>query len=343
MVVLDNLERQVHLSGMPIYKNRKAKYITGDIRHGNAWIKSLTGVDRIIHLACAVGVSQSFWQSKKYLDVNASGTALLFQTLIKNPDIKGNIKKIIVASSKSIYGEGVYRCERHGELFPDARSIEQLNRHEWDIKCPICGQKTSAIGIKETKPPQNLNPYALSKYVTERLAVEYSYALDIPTVALRYFNVYGPRQSLSNPYTGVLAIFLSRLKNGNKPVIFEDGRQMRDFVFVEDVAKINCLAMEKGEGVYNVGNGKPSSLIEVVKTMEELIGTSIGVDVSNNFRVGDNRHDFADTSRLFRDFGTQNFIKLDDGLGKLIDWAKKSPSIDLFQKEERERKRHLII
>ena len=197
------------------------------------------------------------------------------------------------------------------------------------------------MGIREDKPPQNLSPYALSKYDAERLSMDYGYALGLPVVAFRYFNVYGPRQSLSNPYTGVLAIFLSRLRNGNPPVVFEDGRQMRDFVYVEDVAKMNLRALSQGEGVYNLGSGKPMSLLRILREIQLGIATDIEPRVTGDFRVGDTRHDFANISHLERDFGTAGFRSFAMGLKPTLVWSSGVEARDYFERQEKERLRHL--
>ncbi len=341
VVVLDNLERQVHMGKMPKHKNPHAKYILGDIRHRKYWLRALRDVNAIIHLAGAVGVGQSFWQARKYMDVNAGGTATMFDVLIHNSKLKSGIEKIVVASSKSLYGEGAYRCSVHGIQHPWQRPVSQMKRKEWEVKCPACGSDTVPVGISEEKPPQNLSPYALSKYAAERLAIDFSYALGIPTVALRYFNVYGPRQSLSNPYTGVIAIFLSRMKSGNRPYLFEDGMQMRDYVYVEDVARVNVASLTRGEGIYNVGNGKPVSLMDTVMHLNRAAGLSIAPFVSGEFRPGDNRHDFADIGRLTRDYGTIRFIKFEHGMKKLVEWGTDARARDLFEREETERRRFL--
>lgn len=186
------------------------------------------------------------------MDTNVGGTAALFDILINNKSITKGIRKIVVASSKSLYGGRTYKCEEHGKITPMPRDIDQLRSHQWEILFPICGRPTLPIPTREDKSPQNLNPYSLGKYATEQMSMFYSEVLEIPSVALRYFNVYGPRQSLSNPYTGVVAIFLSRLKNNQKPVLFKDGKQIRDYTYVKNVADINVRSLTKGSGVYNV-------------------------------------------------------------------------------------------
>lgn len=339
--VLDNLEPQVHNRRKNNFKNGRAIYQIGDIRYKKHWLKALDGVEYIIHLAGAVGIAQSFWQVKKYMDVNGSGIANLYQVIEENPNIRKKIRKIVVASSKSCYGEGTYSCDSHGPFNPLQRQIGQLKRQQWEVLCPICERESRPRAIREDKPLQNLNPYSLSKYVTEQLSLDYGYALGIDTVALRYFNVYGSRQSLSNPYTGVMAIFLSRLKNGNSPVIFEDGNQMRDYIHVSDVSKINVLSLQNGNGVYNLGTGTPTPLKEIAIKLASLTGKEIEPNISNDFRPGDNRHDFADNTRLKRDLRPNGFVPLDKGLNELIHWGDNVDAVDKFAKSELERKRYL--
>ena len=340
--VIDNLERQVHRGKTPAHKNPQAEYLRGDVRHRPSMAKALRNVDYIVHLAAAVGVSQSFWQARKYVDINVGGTATLFELLLRERQFRKNIKKMVVASSKSLYGEGSYTCKTHGTLNPTARPIEQMEQRDWEPRCPTCGEALTPTGIKEDKPPQNLSPYALSKYAAEVLAIDYADVLDIPTVAFRYFNVYGPRQSLSNPYTGVIAIFLSRLKNGRPPVVFEDGKQLRDYVYAEDVARVNADAIENNaKGVFNLGTGEPHSLLEVIKSLKETLGSEIQPVVTREYRPGDNRHDFADISRLKNAFNLGEFTQLDKGLRELVMWAETAKAVDLFEKEERERSEYL--
>jgi dTDP-L-rhamnose 4-epimerase len=342
VVSLDSLDKQVHGRKHPSYMNRKARYMKGNIGSRSTLTSALHDVDYVIHLAASVGIGQSFWKVREYMSVNVVGTATLFDILLKETKISKKIKKVIVASSKSIYGEGAYKCPTHGIIYPDMRPIEQLRKKEWEVKCPECSRNAKPVGITEDKPVQNLNPYALSKYATERLALDYAFVTGIPTVAFRYFNVYGPRQSLRNPYTGVLAIFLSRMKNKNPPVVFEDGHQLRDFVYVKDVAGINCQALEsKAEGYFNVGTGKPSSLLKTLKFLSELTGSKVKPNITGEFRPGDNRHDFANISKLRKAFGFRSPTSLEKGLSDLCEWSKNADAVDQFEKEEEERKRFL--
>lgn len=344
VMILDKLEQQVHGNKVPDYLNQKAEFVHGDITKVETWAKCLDGVDAVIHLAAMVGVGQSMYQPIRYLEANTFGTANLFKVLVENKILRKNIKKIIVASSKSIYGEGAYKCEEHGIVYPNLRPREQLERKDWEVYCPVCGKHVKPVGIREEKPAQNLSVYALSKFDTERLALMCGNAFGIPTIAFRYFNVYGPRQSLSNPYTGVCAIFMSRIKNGNPPIIYEDGNQMRDFICVEDIARANLLALENDKflvDVFNVGTGKPASILEIAKTLSEIYGSRTEPEITEEFRVGDNRHDFADISKIKRSLSWEPEIELKNGLEKLVDWSEEQKSIDKFMQAEDERKKYL--
>jgi dTDP-L-rhamnose 4-epimerase len=335
---LDNLERQVHHGKSPSFRNSRAEYFDGDVRSRASWMKALEDVDYVIHLAATVGVGQSFWQARKYVDTNIGGTATLLESLLKERRLGNRVKKLVVASSKSIYGEGSYECRGHGLIQPQARGIEQLKKRDWEAHCTRCGNVLKPVGIKEDKPLQNTSPYALSKYATETLAMDYASVLGLPTIAFRYFNVYGPRQSLSNPYTGVVAIFLSRLKNNRAPVVFEDGNQLRDYIYAEDVARLNVDALEnKAQGVYNVGTGEPHSLLEVIDNLQAVLGKDIPPTVTQEYRPGDNRHDYADNSKLKASFEVGRFMPLKVGLRRLVKWASNERALDLFEKEEKER------
>ena len=340
VVVLDNFEPQVHKS-KPDYLNPKAKYIQGDLTQKN-WNKTLKDINAIIHLAALVGVAQSMYQPIKYLIANTIGTANLYEVLLKNKKIRKKIKKIIVASSKSIYGEGSYKCKTHGIVYPSLRPKEQLENKDWEVHCPFCKKYVKPIAISEEKPVQNLSTYALSKYDSEKLAINFGFALNIPTIVFRYFNVYGPRQSLNNPYTGVAAIFSSRIKNNNPPIIFEDGSQLRDFIYVEDVAKANLFALEGDKnGVYNIGTGKPVSILEIAKTLIKIFDSNVKPKITQEFRIGDNRHDFADISKIKRDFNFNPKWGLKKGLEKLVEWGETQEAMDMFEKAEEERRKFL--
>jgi dTDP-L-rhamnose 4-epimerase len=338
--IMDNIEPQVHGSKAPTYLSKDAEFVHGNVTKIEDWMKALKGVDAIVHQAAMVGVGQSMYQPVRYHMVNTIGTALMYEAIMNG---KFPIQKIIVASSKSTYGEGAYFCEEHGEVWPGLRSLKQLENKEWEVMCPKCGRHVKPIPTAEHKPPQNLSVYAISKYDQEKLAIDFGHALKIPTVAFRYFNVYGPRQSLNNPYTGLCAIFSSRIKNGNCPVIYEDGLQSRDFVYVSDIVQANVLALEKAEGVkvYNVGTGMPTTVLDVANTLIKLYGSDVKPEISQKFRVGDNRHDYADISLIQKELGFKPRVKFSEGMKQLVEWGRTTEAIDRFEEADREFKESL--
>jgi dTDP-L-rhamnose 4-epimerase len=334
------LESQIHQGKKPDYLNPKAEFVLGDITNSNVWKKYLARVDAIIHLAAMTGIGQSMYQPSQYLSVNVVGTAKLYESLIHNDKARKKIKKIVIASSKTVYGEGSYECPTHDEIHPGPRSEKQMQNGDWEMHCPICDEHVRPIRIREGKPVQNLSVYALSKFATENLSVMYGKVLGIPTTVFRYFSAYGPRQSLNNPYTGVCSIFLCRMKNNKPPVVFEDGKQLRDFVFVKDIAEANLLALEKAEetNVYNIGTGVPTSIIGIARVIKEILGVDLEPVITREFRIGDTRHDSADISKAEREIGFRPKWKLKEGLEELVKWSETNEAKDKFEFAEQERK-----
>jgi dTDP-L-rhamnose 4-epimerase len=343
VVILDNLEPQVHSNKKPDYLNTKAKFVLGDITNIDTWKNVLKDVDAVIHLAAMVGVGQSMYQPVRYLDVNTLGTAKLYETLLTRQELRRRIQKIIIASSMSIYGEGAYECKNCGIVYPGLRSKKQLEKKDWEIHCPNCGEYVKPIPANEDKPPLNLSTYALSKYDQEKISLNYGVALNIPTAALRYFNVFGPRQSLSNPYTGVCAIFSTRIKNNKSPIIYEDGKQTRDFIYVEDVARSNILCLEKFDGVdyFNICSGNSTTILKIAETLIELHDSNVQPKVTGEFRVGDVRHAFGDISKINKNLHFVNKTSLKKGFEKLIEWSETQQAIDKFEEAEKERMKYL--
>jgi dTDP-L-rhamnose 4-epimerase len=341
VVILDNLESQVHGDKKPDYLNPDAKFVLGDVTNDEVWKNVLTDIDAILNLAAMVGVGQSMYQPVRYMYVNTMGTAKLYETLLKNPDIRKNIQKIVVASSMSIYGEGTYECKNCGIIYPNLRSEEQLEKKDWEVHCPKCEEYVKPTPTKESKPPMNLSTYALSKYDQEKLSLNYGFALKIPTAALRYFNVFGPRQSLSNPYTGVCAIFSSRIKNNNPPKIYEDGKQTRDFIYVKDVARANLLCLENFDGVdvFNIGTGNSVTILEIANTLIKLHDSDVKPEITEEFRLGDIRHAYGDISKAKKELGFEAKTSLEKGFKKLIEWSETQEAIDKFDEAEKERKK----
>jgi dTDP-L-rhamnose 4-epimerase len=336
--VLDNLEPQVHQGRLPEYLNRCAEFIKGDIQNREVLIKAIEDVDAVIHLAAAVGVGQSMYQIEKYTAYNTYGTAVLLDVLVNEPN---DVKKLVVASSMSIYGEGKYHCEVCGTVYPSLRDEEQLKNRKWEPLCPRCSREVRPLPTDEEKPLMPTSVYAQTKRHQEEMCLLTGRTYGIPTVALRYFNVYGPRQSLSNPYTGVCAIFSSRILNNKPPYIFEDGKQTRDFVHVRDVARANLLALEKNSANYiaiNVGSGKPISISELARLLVEVYGARVTPHISYRYRKGDIRHCYADITRAKEYLDYSPTVPLYEGLKELAEWARTHGwgAKDLFEQAMRE-------
>ncbi|MBI2678511.1 MAG: SDR family NAD(P)-dependent oxidoreductase [Candidatus Koribacter versatilis] len=327
--VFDNLAEQVHGAGvLPEYLAKDVEFIRGDMRDIAALRDAVAGVEVVFHLAAAVGVGQSMYQIANYMAANTQGTANLLQALL---DRKTKLEKLVVASSMSIYGEGKYLCQHCGEQAPGPRSREQTQAHEWEVKCPRCGQALTPIATDESKPLQCTSVYALSKKDQEELCLLYGRTYGLPVVALRYFNIYGPRQALSNPYTGVAAIFAARLLNRRAPLVFEDGMQMRDFVSVRDVVAANLLAMERAgaDGMaMNIGSGSPVSIREVAQTLAQTLGREVASEFTGKYRAGDIRHCFADIGRARRTLGYQPRHSFAEGIRELAEWLRAQSAED---------------
>jgi dTDP-L-rhamnose 4-epimerase len=335
--ILDSLEPQVHGDGRkpPKYLNRKAEFQLGDVRDRAAVRKALEGVDVVFHMASAVGVGQSMYQIDRYVDVNCKGTGLLLDEIVTG---KHGVKRILLPSSMTIYGEGLCECGRCGKVMPDMRPLKQLEAHKWELRCPKCGRETKPVPTPEDKPLNPLSVYAVTKRDQEALLMSVGKAYGIPSVILRLFNVYGPRQSLSNPYTGVTAIFQSNIKSGNQPTVYEDGLQSRDFIHVKDVARAFALAMESGKadyGVYNVGSGKATPIRSIAETFAKLYGKDIKPKVMHKYRAADIRHCTADIRKIRR-IGFKPTISFKDGMMDLVEWGRKEESVDLADKAHRE-------
>ncbi len=325
--IFDGLSAQVHGPNCrrPAYLDREAELIVGDIRDPEALRKSLKGIDAVFHLAAMVGVGQSMYEVAQYTAVNNQGTANLLQALIERP-----VEKLVVASSMSLYGEGLYR-KPSGELVSGCeREISQLKERQWELR--DADGVLIPVPTPETKQPALASIYALSKYDQERMCLIVGRAYQIPTVALRFFNVYGTRQALSNPYTGVMAIFASRLMNHNPPKIFEDGLQQRDFVSVRDVARACRLALETrgaAGAVFNIGSGRHYSIKGLAHRIAAVMGQEeIEPEITNTYRVGDVRHCFADISLAQQVLGYAPRVDLVEGLSELVAWLESQVAED---------------
>ena len=345
VIIYDNLDPQVHPNGdKPDYLNKDARFILGDIRDYDAFAKAVENVEQIYHMAAAVGVGQSMYEISRYVEVNTLGTANLLDILTNR---KNKVEKMLVAGSMSSYGEGRYRCPRHGVIDPPLRTEEQMAAGKWELICDSSDDILEPVLTDESKPLDCNSIYATTKKDQEEMTLMWGKAYDIPTTALRFFNVYGPRQSLSNPYTGVCAIFLSRLLNGKPPVIYEDGLQTRDFISVRDIAKACRTAMNDdraNHNVYNVGNGIPLSINKIAETLASILGLDVKPEITRQFRKGDVRHCIADISRIRTELDFNPEISFMDGMIELIEWTKSTQSADGYQTASSElEKRGLLV
>ena len=328
---LDILDAQIHGPGHrpPAYLDKRVDLIVGDIRSPRIVRRALADVDAVIHLAARVGVGQSMYEVADYADVNSRGTAILLEAMVERAK-RRPFSRLVVASSMSIYGEGLYRTA-DGTLVPVVeRSARRLKSGLWE---PTSGSEEPLLPLPtpETKPVSVRSVYALSKYDQERLCLMIGGAYDIPTVALRFFNVYGPHQALSNPYTGVLAIFAARLLNERPPLIFEDGGQRRDFVYVSDVAEACRLALCCDAGIgraFNIGSGRAVTINQIARLLADALGVAIEPEVTGECRMGDIRHCFPDISQARSVLGYRPQSTLEEGIDRLVEWLDGRIAVD---------------
>jgi dTDP-L-rhamnose 4-epimerase len=330
--VLDALVSQVHEGAEPQYLNPEAEFIHGDVCDRKVLERALDGIDVVYHEAAEVGVGQSMYEIERYVRANDMGTAVLLETITQRPS---RLRKLIVASSMSIYGEGAYSCTDCGPMYPRLRPASQLLERRWEMECETCGATLAPAPTNEDKPLFPTSVYAITKQDQEQFCLVVGRAYGIPTVALRYFNVYGPRQALSNPYTGVCAIFSSRLLNNQSPVIFEDGEQTRDFIHVSDIVQANLLALETDRADYqavNVGTGIATSIKQVTAMLTQGLRKQINPEIVGKYREGDIRHCVADISRARRLLGYEPRVTIESGIPELLDWVRRQEATDQVAK-----------
>ena len=342
VVVLDNLEYQVHRGRYPAYANPGAVTIVGDVRNQSLLAQALDGVEVIFHQAARVGVGQSMYEPMRYVEANCLGTAAILDHLANRPH---SVRKLVVASSMSCYGEGVYECPGCGSSAVKQRTQAQIEAKTFEMLCADCGDTARPVPTREDHPMRPDSVYAVTKRDQEELCLSYGRHSPVPAVALRYFNGYGTRQSLSNPYTGVCAIFCSRLKNGQPPLIFEDGLQMRDFVHVSDIVQANVLAMHNPDmdnRAFNVGSGRPVTVLELARTIARVLGRDVEPTVTGQFRAGDIRHCFGDCSAI-ESMGYRPGVSLEEGIAQLTGWAEGQEASDMVDKAWDELRKHRLV
>ena len=329
--VLDNLEPQTHRRGKPAWINPKAEFVEGDIRDRETIAAALDKIDIVFHQAAYGGYMPEI---SKYVHVNSLGTAQMLE-VIREKNLP--IQKIIVASSQAVYSEGAGICSKHDLVFPAVRPVEQLRKGDWEVHCPICGAITKSAPTPENAPVGGETVYGLTKVDQEKLALLWGKQVGIPTVALRYSCTYGPRQSIFNPYTGVIAIFCTRLLNNLPPVLYEDGEQTRDFSFVEDIARANVLAAESDQldgFAVNVGSGEGTPIRKVAQVLSQLLKIDIEPEARGEFRPGEMRHLTSDITKV-RAAGYKPQVKFEEGIQRYIDWIRSQSDIrDYFTEAE---------
>lgn len=343
VTLLDLLDPQVHGRGRPVPPVPGTRLRKGDVRDREVMKSCVRGADAVVHLAAAVGVGQSQYEIRRYADVNVGGTACLLDVLANE---RHSVKHVVIAGSNTSYGEGAARCRRCGRVRPLLRMAASVTRSRWEPACPGCGGRASSVPTREDDATAPTSIYAVTKSAQEALAATFGSLYRTPVTALRFFNVYGPGQSLSNPYTGVASIFLCRLKNGKPPVVYEDGLQTRDFIHVEDVARAVLASLRcprPGPRVLNVGTGTATTILELAHRLARLCGVAVRPSVTRRFRAGDVRHCTADVSAAREELGFDARTGLDEGLRGLVEWARSSEARDGFERAERELRRRGLL
>ena len=328
VVLLDNLSKQIHGENPDesytynLVKD-KCKLIVGDVTNFDDWEKALEGVDIVVHLAAETGTGQSMYEINKYVDINIGGTAKLMEILSND---RKQVKKVIVAASRAVYGEGKFECKEHGIVYPESRKDEDMSQGDFEVKCPICNQNVELLPTDEDSKLHPTSVYGYTKKSQEELCMIVGKSIELPVVAFRFQNVYGPGQSLKNPYTGILSIFSTSIKNGNNLNIFEDGLETRDFVYIEDVTDAVILAMESDKADFNalnVGSGEKTDVLTVANTLKDKYKANIEIKVSGNYRLGDIRHNIGDLNKIKSLLGYEPKVKFTEGISNFVDWVEK--------------------
>ena len=326
VVILDNLSKQIHGENpnqsftYNLIKD-KFEFIKGDVTNFDDWRRALKDVDIVVHLAAETGTGQSMYEINRYVDVNIGGTAKLMEILTNE---KNRVRKVIVASSRAVYGEGKYKCSEHGIVFPLSRKDEDMKRGDFEVKCPICRQNVDMLPTDEEAKLHPESVYGYTKQSQEELCMIVGRSINIPVVAFRFQNVYGPGQSLKNPYTGILSIFSTRIKNGNDINIFEDGLESRDFVYIDDVTDAIVLGIENDKAnfeAFNVGSGEKIEVLSIAKILKEKYNSDVKIHVTGNYRLGDIRHNLGDLTKIRSLLGCEPKFNFDKGITNFVDWV----------------------
>lgn len=326
IVILDNLSKQIHGENQDnsytynLIKG-KCKFIKGSVTNSDDLDKALEDIDVVVHLAAETGTGQSMYEVEKYVNSNIGGTALLLDKLVNK---NNKVKKLVVASSRAIYGEGKFECNDHGIVYPISRIEEDMDNGDFNVKCPICHKTVKMLPTSEDSLAHPTSVYGFSKKAQEDLCMMIGHSINVPVVALIFQNVYGPGQSLKNPYTGILSIFSTRIKNGNDINIFEDGKETRDFVYIEDITDAIVLSILKDEAnyqVFNVGSNELVDVYTVAETLRKKYNSNINLNISGNYRLGDIRENMADLTKISNLLGYTPKVKFEEGISNFIDWV----------------------
>ncbi|HEX2032639.1 MAG TPA: NAD-dependent epimerase/dehydratase family protein [Chloroflexota bacterium] len=331
--ILDNLQPPVHRERKwPSYVPQAAARVQGSVDDPQAWRTALEGAEAVIHLAAHQDYLPHF---SRFFHTNAAGTALLYELLVADERLARRVKKIVVATSQAVYGEGRYRCREHGVQFPGQRPLAQLEQRQWELRCPVGGEVMIPEATGEDDPPRPHNQYGISKLSQELICLNLGARYGIPTVAMRYSITQGPHQSFTNPYSGALRLFVQRLLHGRQPVVYEDGGQLRDYVSVWDVARANLLVLEDPRAdfrAFNVGGGHAITVLEYAEVVGRALGCPVSPEVPGRFRVGDTRHILSDISRL-RALGWEPRVSLEEAAAAYAAWAKAQPDFRDYTEE----------
>lgn len=329
VVVLDNLSEQIHGNNpnksytYSLIKD-KVKFIKGNVKDRSAWDEALTSdIELIIHLAAETGTGQSMYEIEKYIDTNIKGTAILLDKIVNE---KLNVKKLIVASSRAIYGEGKFYCEEHGIVYPESRKDEDMKNGDFNVKCPICEKNVKMELTDEESKSHPTSVYGYTKKAQEELSILVGKSINLPVVAFRFQNVYGPGQSLKNPYTGILSIFSTQIKNGNDINIFEDGKETRDFVYIDDITDAIILSIDNDEAnyqVFNVGSGEKLDVLTIANVLKEKYNSNVNIKISGNYRLGDIKDNQADLTKIHKILGYEPKVDFKTGISNFVDWVEK--------------------
>ncbi|KAF0091893.1 MAG: UDP-glucose 4-epimerase [Fusobacteria bacterium] len=344
VTVIDNLNKQIHGEDPDksyTYNLIKGKvnFIKGDVNNIQDWKKALEDVNIVVHLAAETGTGQSMYEINKYIDSNIGGTSKLLE-LLTNEQHK--VEKLIVAASRAVYGEGKFECEKHGIVYPKSRLEEDMSKGDFEVKCPICKNMVTMLPTDEESALHPTSVYGFTKQAQEQLCMIVGTSIKLPVVAFRFQNVYGPGQSLKNPYTGILSIFSTRIKNSNDINIFEDGYETRDFVYIDDITDAIILGIENDNAnfkVFNVGSGEKIDVLTVANTLKNKYGTNVQINVSGNYRLGDIRHNLGDLSYIKENLNYEPKVSFKQGISNFVDWVEKQEiEADNYEKSIQEMK-----